>query len=666
MVATFVIMFLLRQAGVLDITLNVVSLTGLMLAIGMLVDPAIVVIESIYRHRNELGKVPFKAAIEGAGEVALPILASTATTVCVFVPQIFLSGGSYTRWLKDIGVTATIVVVAAFAVAMTVVPMAASRVLRDSPRADPRWIQGLSSVYERTLSWTLRWRLVVVLLAVGTFLGAWWLFQGVERAFSSRSLERQVTIHVDTPRQYSVEQTAALHREVYELLDARRAELDIADIVNTYDRGTGRSRGGWRASRSVSVYLLDESESEHSTAEVRDKIRALMPQKAGVNLRIAQSAGRHGSSGVELGIMGDDPAVLELLSEDIRNRLLAVPFLEDVDTSLTRTDQEIQIGVERDRVAAAGLSSRAVAATVQGALSSRPVAYFKTGDREVDFVMQYSEESRETLDQLKTVPVRTGGGTLPLGALADFELTEGRRAIERENRMAKISIQANTSNPRMSFAAIGVVQRLMGSYQLPPGYTWDFGRWTRFMQQDNDNAWFARIFALVLVYMLMAALFEDFAQPIAILLSVVFAFVGVAVAMRLAGQTWTAVAELGLLILIGVVVNNAIVLVDHINGLRRSGLERGEAILRAGRNRLRPILMTAVTTIVGLAPMVGPYFLPQIFGTLEGRAAQWAPAGLVILGGMTTSTFLTLLIVPTAYSLIDDFMGWFRRVAREA
>ncbi|MEO1370410.1 MAG: efflux RND transporter permease subunit, partial [Acidobacteriota bacterium] len=187
--------------------------------------------------------------------------------------------------------------------------------------------------------------------------------------------------------------------------------------------------------------------------------------------------------------------------------------------------------------------------------------------------------------------------------------------------------------------------------------------WTRMSQGDQEGSDFTLLFALLLVYLVMAALFESFGQPLSIMLAVPFAFIGVGAVMKLASQPRDNFTELGFVVLIGVVVNNAIVLVDHINRLRREGLDRRLAIIEGGRDRLRAILMTAVTTIVGLLPMVAPVLLPQVFGPLEGRAATWAPVGLVILGGLTTSTFLTLVIVPTFYSLIDDVASFLRRTA---
>ncbi len=664
-VATFVLLYFLRQAGTLDITLNVVSLAGLMLALGMLVDNSIVVIESIFRYRNELGESSLDAALKGTSEVALPILASTATTMCVFLPMIFLgSGGRFKLYMQNIGITVCIVMVASLLVALTVVPMAAVFILKKQEARTHPFSARLTGLYARVLGFTLKHRLAFVISIVLMFIGVVQLFQGIERSFSSRPLERQVILKVDTPRQYSFEQIEGLYAQIYGVLDSHRQELDIADVSYSYDRGTGRSRASWRRTRQFDIYLLDEEDSRLSTGEVRNRIRELLPTSAGVDLRLATGRGRHGSTGIEVQLMGDDPIVLELLSKRLAGQLRQLPAIKDVDTSLESGDEEIHVQVERARALQAGLSTRAVAFTVTNALSSRAISHFKTGDREVDLIMQYREEDRETLDQLKNVPVFAAGGVpVPLGALADFDLVAGPQSIERENHLARVTVSANVADPRASFGAMRAVTAMLESTPLPPGYEWSFGRWTRWQQQDQESGLFALLFALPLVYMLLAALFESFAQPFTIMFSVPFALLGVGVAMKLTNTPWETMTMIGLIILLGIVVNNAIVLIDHINFLRQTGLERNQAIITGGQHRMRPIVITAITTILGMLPMVAPFIFPQWFGPLEGRAATWAPIGLVIIGGLTTSTFLTLLIIPTLYSLIDDLTRFTRRVA---
>ncbi|MEM7048533.1 MAG: efflux RND transporter permease subunit [Acidobacteriota bacterium] len=661
-VASFVLIFLLRQSGLSEITLNVVSLAGLMLALGMLVDNSVVVIESIFRHRNDLGRDAESAALEGTSEVALPILASTATTLCVFLPLAFLTGsGRLALYFQHIATTLAIVIASSLVVALTVVPAVAARLFAGQSARPSREI-GLSGLYLRLLAFTLRHRAAFLAVAVILLAGSIHLLSSIDRSFSARSEERQITVLVDTPRQFSEAQTRALYGELYDLFESHREELEIADISHSFDRGTGRSRGGWGRDRRFEIYLVDEAAGGQSTAEVRNRLRAQLPRYPGVGLRISQGRGRGSVAGVEVELSGDDPVQLARISENLANRLAQVPRIRDVDTSLDSGDEEIHLAVSRPRTTASGLSTLAVASTVASALSDRPVSRIKSDDREIDLVLRYREDRRETLDQLKSFPL----AGLPLATYADFETLPGPRSIQREDRRSQVTVTANTLSSRDSFTATREVAALMAATPLPPGVSWSFGRWNRLEAQDRESSDFAIFLALVMVYLLMAALFESFVQPLVILVSVPFALLGVALALRYADQPWDTMTSLGLIILLGVVVNNAIVLIDHINGLRRAGLSRQEAILQGGRHRLRPILITAITTLVGLLPMVAPLLFPAWFGPLEGRAATWAPIGLVIFGGLTTSTFLTLLIIPTVYSLIDDLTAFARRVADAA
>ncbi len=663
-VATFALLFFLRQSGFSDITLNVVSLAGLMLALGMLVDNSIVVIESIFRHRNDLAKESHRAALDGASEVALPIIASTITTLCVFLPLIFMGGGGRTKiYFSNIALTVSVVILASLFVALTVVPMVAALFLR---RQEGRGeaMGRLKDWYGRVLGLTLHHRFLFVGLIVVLLFGSIYLFRTIERSYTRSTEERSVTIYVDTDRQVTLPQKEQLYRQVYELLDARRSELDIQDIAFGYDRGNGRARG--RRGRRIEVFLVDESEGQLTTAAARERIRQLLPTVAGANLRIAQARGPASSSGVEVELVGEDPSVLRLLAEDLVAQLATVPGLRDIDTSLDSGDEEIHVSIGSERVSDRGLSTQRIAQTISSSLSSRAVTRLKAAEREIDVLVQYAEAERESLEQLAELSVDAPGGALPLGSLVAFERTTGAQQIEREDHRSKITVTGNTRDPRATFMAMRSVGQLMESFAMPAGYEWRFGRFNRFQQQENQETNFALLFAILLVYLLMAALFESFLQPLTIMLSVPFALFGVALAMKATGQAMESMATIGVIVLLGIVVNNAIVLIDHINQLRREGLSRDEAILRGGQNRLRPILITAVTTILGLMPLVAPILWPDWFGPVEGRAGIWAPIGLVIMGGLTTSTFLTLLIIPTFYSLIDDLSRFALRVLRTA
>ncbi len=680
LVMTFVMMYLGRQAGVTEITLNVMSLMGLMLAIGMLLDNSIVVIESIFRHRQELGASAKEAALCGASDVAMPIICSTMTTMCVFVPLIFFGSGgggpgSFSRFMGDIGTTVCVVMLGSLVISLTVVPMIAAILLKSETKRRFKLLDRVSEWYGATLGFTLRHRFVFTVVIGALLYGSWELYNSIERSFNQPSQGRALTVFVETPRQMGMDERLALYDEVYTLLDSRRDEWEIADIAHQVRRGGGRSRGHGGGNR-FEVYLKPEEVSELSTDEVTELVREAMPQRVGVLFKLARTEyGPPGSgrSGIEVELIGDDVGVLELLVPRITQRLNQIPIVGDVDNSFESGDDEIRVSVNRERALQGGLSSQAVAMTVNGALSSRSLAYFKTAEREIGMVMQYREEDRETLDQLRKMPVlvsdpngESGGVTLPISSLASFRVQSGPSEVERENRRAKVEIDATAAGGVQGFMLRRPVQMALADVPLPPGYEWSLGR--RFMEAEEDasRAVLAMILAVVLIYMIMAALFEDFLQPFTIMLSIPFAFIGVGLIMYIAGQPRSDSSNMGLLILAGIVVNNAIVLIDHINRLRREGLSRYDAIVLGGKHRLRPILMTAVTTILGLSPMVAPFFLPEVFGQPEGRAAFWAPVGLVILGGLTTSTFLTLLVIPTVYSLVDDVKLFVQRVVRAA
>ena len=671
LVMTFVIMYLARQAELTNMTLNVMSLMGLMLAVGMLLDNSIVVIESIFRHREELGEDSRTAALRGASEVAMPIICSTVTTMCVFLPLMFVSQqGRFTRFMGDIGTTVCIVMLGSLFVSLTVVPLVAAHLLHGESKSRQTFITKLVDLYGNVVRFTLHHRFWFAVAIILLLWGSWRLYSGIERTFSPPSENRQISLFVDMPKRYSVEQRAAVFDEVYQLLDAKRADWEIADISHEFRSSGGRTRGRHGGSvNRFELYLKPEEESTLRASDVQDQLRDALPVKAGVTFKIAKAErgppGAGGSS-LSLELIGDDLQILELLSPVVTQRLREVPFLKDIDNSLESGDDEIVVGPNRERALQAGLTSQAIAQTVSSSLSSRNMAYYKTDEREIGLVMQYRESDRESLDQLESMPVFASGAPLPMSSLADFEVRPGAKSIERENRRSKIEITATTANDMPSFVAMRAVQGTLSSIGLPEGYEWSFGRSWQDAEAEGTSALFAFLFAILLIYMIMASLFENFVQPFTILLSIPFAFIGVGVIMKLAGQPRSSAADMGLLILAGIVVNNAIVLIDHINGLRREGLSREEAVILGGKHRLRPIIMTAVTTILGLSPMVAPFFFPDIFGQPEGRAAFWAPVGLVILGGLAASTILTVLVIPTIYTLLDDFAGFFKRVARAA
>ncbi len=462
-VMTFVFMYLSRQAGWTDLTLNIMSLMGLMLSIGMLVDNSIVVIESIFRHHEDLGEDAHTATLHGASEVTLPIAASTLTTVCVFLPMVFLSsGGRFAIFMSNIGLTVVVVMAASLVVAVTVVPMVAARLLRGERARQGLLWNRVTAAYASTLRFMLRHRLAFASVVILALIGSWYLYQNIERSFSNMSFERQLTIMVDTPKSSSVEQKRELYDEVYSVLDENRDELEIANITHTFRRGSGRSRG-WSRDNRFDIYLVDEEASALDTGQIRDRIEALMPVRAGVTFTLSRSQrGRHGSgSNVEVQLRGERFEILELFAKRAVAALSALPGIKDADSSLESGDEEVLVRPDRERILASGLTSQAVGQSVSSALSSRAVSYFEVEDRELDVVVQHREQDRQTLDQLKKLPLTFGDGRLTIGAVADFETVRGARSIERIDRQSTLTLTADTATGTPVFIAQRLAQRVV-------------------------------------------------------------------------------------------------------------------------------------------------------------------------------------------------------------
>ncbi|GAX60750.1 acriflavin resistance protein [Candidatus Scalindua japonica] len=374
----------------------------------------------------------------------------------------------------------------------------------------------------------------------------------------------------------------------------------------------------------------------------------------------------HGRSGsgreVSIEIKGRNINTLTRLSDDIKDRLADMSDLYDVQTNLEKGKDEIIVSIDRDKVRRYGLTSERVAYGIAGSLGNRAVSKFKVEDNEIDIVLQLKEKDRQRLDQLQNLESENSEKkSVVLGRVVDFEQRRGPEAIERKDRKPIVIITAQYKKTGLKKIRDDIMEKMAG-FNLPAGYEWSLGEEFRRFESEEAETRFGLILAIILIYLIMASLFESYIHPLAILLTIPFAFTGVAIVFYFLRVPLDSVSRLGLLLLCGLAVNNAIVLIDYVNRLRRGGMEKSKAIVKAGRDRMRPVLMTTFTTILGLLPMVLPLFLPFLFGPFEGRESIWAPVGLVMISGLVTSTILTLVIMPTIYSLIDDFGMWVKRV----
>ena len=712
----FMIMYLLRMFVGSTVTLNLISMMGLMVSIGMLVDPAVVALENIYRKRFDDGQDAWTAALEGSREIGMPILAGALTTICVFIPIIFITDSRSAMFMKDFALTVCIAVVASLCVALTLVPLAASRAFQSGrsrfdlwikilllvgllgavvykgyalgPKEIARWstenaawlLSGISSLpasawvmlgvllvaatglyfrfrsigvkglYVRIITATLHYRWSTVAVACGLLVGGYYLYQSIEQKRGRFEPTRRVDVRVEVPRSFDIDDAIKLFGQVEDLLIPRKAELDIEAVSTRYSG---------RRSNRITLYLTPADQSTQTTDEVNKKVMALLPTDIpGVKFSTGGGHRGGGSTGVGVEIKGPNADVLAMLAEDIKLRLDGIPGVQEVETSLESGTEEIRVTVNRQRAQRYGLSPRQIATTIATALGGRGNSKFKTDDGEIDIQLQLKEEDRATLEQLKNAQFESQRGNLvSFASLAEFNLQKGPRSIEREDRMATVTIYASAEQNAVFRAGMMMSQR-MQAIPLPSGYAWQMDRRFRWMSQEQGQDSTTMLFAVVLIYIIMASLFESYVHPFTIMFSIGFAFIGVAVGLYVFKVPMDSNANYGLLILFGIVVNNGIVLVDHINRYRKQGLFRRDAIVQGGQDRLRPITMTATTTILGLTPLV----LPMVYGTAEGTAKRWGPIGLVVVCGLAISTVLTVILLPTIYSLMDDLAGYAKRM----
>jgi HAE1 family hydrophobic/amphiphilic exporter-1 len=660
MLFTFSFMYLYRYGFRADVTINIISLSGLMMAVGMLVDNSVVVLENIFRLRQEKGLSALKASMQGAGEVALAVTASTLSTLIVFISLSFMSQSGFGRFMKDFALTISLALVASLLVSLSFIPLAGSRLLKGKSKPKARWLVKLTSGYERIISFTIKnWKtkLGVVLVAIAIVLVSLFMLGNIEQEFMPRSDEREVSLTVYMPRTFTLDEMKALFNGFEQTLFAHKEELAI-EYINT-EFGVRNMRQG-RFRGSIELNLLDKGPS---VTEIKEQLKQLLPVKAGITYEYGQRFGRGGhSSGVTVELIGMDYTRLTELAPMVIERLRTVPNVEDVTSDLEGGDTQLMVEVDREKAESSGVNSRMVAQTISNSLSERPIGKFKTENREIDIILKIQGNDGFGEEDLRNLSLNTGDKRIPLTAISNLSYRMGSTSIRKENKKSKLMININTKEEGM-MAISNDIRSVMETIQLPEGYTWGLGQgWRRFQESQGESS-MAIILALIFIYIIQAALFESFIHPLTILMTVPLSLFGVAVTFSLSGITLNTTSYLGLLTLFGIVVNNGIILIDHIRTLRKSGMDRDAAIVQGGKDRMRPIIMTAITTIFGVLPLALPFLLPQLFEAAGRRAQMWAPISVAIIGGLSTSTIFTLIFLPTFYSISDSVSvkvkGWF-------
>ncbi len=625
-------------------TLNLLSMMGLMLGVGMLVDNAIVVLESIDRKRGEEPD-PRRAALEGTRLVTMAVVASTATSLIVFLPLIVGASTDLTTWLGEVGITISLALACSLFSSLTLIPLMSAHILR-SRRAQPaKALEWLEQRYARILAWTLcrRWAtagLLALALVVGflPFATGW-----VKADIFSAHVNKRIFLNYEFHDFHYKSDAEKVVNRVEDYLDAHRQEFLIESVYSFYTE----NRAG------TALILARQDLGDDQIKELRSKVREGLPEIPGVRLFFFEDADSGGdSTAFDVKFFGQDSAVLRGLAEEAVRRLETVEGVKDISPSYQTSRSEIQVKIDREKAARVGLTAQDLSGVFRFTLGGMRLQRFNAGEREVETWLSLRIEDRENVEDLRNIPIGASDGrSVLLGDIADFEVVRREQSIERENRKVRSSVGAIYEGQKWDRTR-KEIEGLMDSLSMPAGYAWAWN--DRILEQDDQNSQMGTNFvlALILVYLVMASLFESLAQPFAILISIMFCLPGAAWFLAVTDTPFNLMSQIGLLILMGVVVNNGIVLLARVNQHRAAGLSREQAFIESGRDRLRPILMTACTTIIGL--------LPLALGASTVGGLFYYPLARTLVGGMISSSVLTLLALPVVTLGVEAAAGWFR------
>ncbi|HEY6867036.1 MAG TPA: efflux RND transporter permease subunit, partial [Candidatus Eisenbacteria bacterium] len=626
-------------------SLNILSMMGLMLAVGMLVDNAVVVLESIYRHR-ERGRSPIRAALVGSREVVPAVVASTATSIIVFLPLVLGGRTEITTWIGEVGRTIIFTLVCSLFLSLTAIPLAMGRLLRTRAAPPSRAIERLGTLYQRVLAWTLRHRVATVAAGFAVFATALVPFAKVDKGTFTGTRVEAVSMDYDFTDNLNKDEVEKVVAKVEGWIQARKDSLHVKSTYSYFQANQAFTR----------AYLQRGWADDEGAEWLRKRLREGLPQLPGVAVRLRGESEESAPSRLAVQLFGEPGPRLDGLAEDVRRRLAGVPGLHDVVVGGKKGQEEVEVVVDRDRAGQYGLTTAGVGQSVAMFFRGRPLSRFRAPEGEVEVEARLAEADRSSLQQLERLPLEGANGqSVPLGAVAGFRDARTPASVERQQRRSVITVSGNCDSKK-SGEVRKAVAREMGSLALPTGASWSFGSAFETENATQQEMLVNLVLALILVYLVMAGLFESLLHPFAIMFALPFAFVGIAWISFLTGSPFNLMAQIGLLILIGIVVNNGIVLLYHVHHLRQLGQPRVAALMAAARDRLRPILMTTATTILGL--------LPLAVGQNRVGDVLYFPLARTVIGGLAASTLLTLILVPCLYTLIEDGAGLLQRVWR--
>ena len=636
-------------------TFNMMTLGGLSLGIGMLVDNAVVVIENIYRHLEKTGKRK-TSAILGAKEVGMAIVASTLTTVAVFIPMSMGSGiaGQLSRGLS---LTIVFSLMASLFVALTIVPMIASKIFKNkkvSPakpneRVDQLGLfEKIQNFYKKVLIWSLHHRKKVIGGSIGLLLGVVGLTFFIGAEFMP-SVERSILMfEFKLPAGTSLAQTDKTSQMLEKIIMENVGDdmVSLTSFAGQNDSGAGM--GGGVNEGMIMMNMKDKSERKLSAVEIEEIVRQNKPPIKGLEVNaVDMSAMMTGGTGnpIDLKIFGNDMETLEKTAEEIKEKIKEVQGLRDINISLDEGKPELTVAIDREKASFLGVSVGQVGTALKNGVLGEVATQFREKGEETDIRVRFEEEFRNNLEEIENLQVvSTTGEKVSLKQIVKISQVSGPIKINREDQLRVVSVTAGLVD-RDAGSATADIQKALADYQPPAGYFIEYGGSFKQMQESFQTMAFALIIGILLVYMVMASQFESLVYPFVAMFEIPLAFIGVGLALFVTGQPLSLPAFMGVIMLAGIIVNNAIVLIDYVNQLRARGADVFEALIEGGVTRLRPILITSLTTVLGMLPMA--------LSRQEG-SEMMRPMAIAVIGGLVVSTFLTLVVIPVAYSLTDQ------------
>ncbi len=659
LIITFFLMYIFGY------TLNMISLMSLAIAMGMVVDAAIVVFDNIFRHR-EIGERPKEASIFGASEVGKAVMASTLTTIAIFIPIVFV-GGITGIMFKEMALVITLALMASLLTALTLIPMICSKWYHPADQTknwkpmakfhdrSEKWFMKLDNKYRNALAWALSNRRKVVFGGFALLLLSFFLVPLIGTEFMAESDSGVFSVNVELPVGTRMEETGKVCQKIEELIDKYVPEKEMMYAswgASTEARGGGPMSGD-EASNLGTVFckVVQQKNRKRSVEEIVNTLRPYTQDFPGAVVRYSTEDPLQGmlfgggGSPVTLNLYGYDLETSDRLAKEIALELERVEGLEDIEISRKSNRPELQVLVDRDKTSALGLNAYNVGNTVEIFFSGKTATKYREKGKEYDIFVRLQEEDRNTISDLENIFITNSlNKQVRLSNVAEVKESLGPLKIERKNQQRMVSITANLSGRSLG-KAVQEAREQLKKIKIPGDFFLEFGGETEEQEEAFNLLGIAFLLGIFLVYMVMASQFESFRDPFIILFSIPFAMIGVIWALLITRQIFSVDTFIGLIMLVGIVVNNGIVLISYINILRDRGLPVREAVAEGGRSRLRPVLMTTTTTMLAM--------LPLALSCGEG-SETWRPFGITIIGGLLVSTLITLIFIPTLYSIFEE------------